>query len=78
MLIRISFASDDFKLQLYRGDLQPTCKCANNTVLLVVGAEHEVDGLDLKDFYESAIGSFDDPVFKAFDRDIILNKVRLF
>ena len=53
VLIRIRPAGDGLKLQADRGDLQPTGEAGDDVVLLLIGTQGEVDGLDLQGFSDT-------------------------
>ena len=76
MFVRVRFAGEAFELQPLGRDLQPGGKGGDDVVLLFVGAEHEIDGLDLQNLDIPSVRGFDDPVMDILDRDIILNKLK--
>ena len=76
MLVRIRLAGEALELQPLRRDLQPGGKRRDDVVLLFVGAQHEVDGLDLQDPDILSIRCLDDPMVDFLHGNIILDELK--
>ena len=76
MLVRIRLAGEALELQPLRRDLQPGGKRRDDVVLLFVGAQHEVDGLDLQDLDIPPVRCLDDPMVDILYGDIILDELK--
>ena len=78
ILVGVRLPGHGFELQSHGGYFQPAGEGGDDPPLLLVGAEQEVDGLNLQDLDKPAISGFDDAVFELFDRNEVLNELQLF
>ena len=76
--VGVGLAGDALELQPHGRDLQPGGEGGNDPELLLVRAEHEVDGLDLQDLDVSVIRGLNDSVPDVLDRDEVLGELQPF
>lgn len=78
ILVGVRLAGHGFELQSHGGYFQPAGESGDDPPLLLVGAEQEVDGLNLQDLDKPAVSGFDDAVFEFFEWNEVLNELQLF
>ena len=76
MAIGVGFPGDALELQVLGRDLQPGGEGGDDVELLLLRAQHEVDGLDLQDLDVAIVRCLNDPVMDASDRDEILDEFK--
>ena len=76
MPIGVGFPCDALELQVLGRNLQPGGKGGDDIELLLLRAQHEVDGLDLQDLDIAIVRCFNDPVMDTPDRDEILDELK--
>ena len=76
--VGVGLAGDALELQPHGRDLQPGGEGGNDPELLLVGAEHKVDGLDFQDLDVAVIRGLNDPVPDVLDRDEVLGELQPF
>ena len=64
-------------MQAHGRDFKPAGKSGNDAPLLLIGAEQEIDGLDLKDLQIASIRGFNDTVSNFFERNVVLDELQM-
>ena len=76
MPIRVGFPGDALELQVLGRNLQPGGEGGDDVELLLLRAQHEVDGLNLQNLDIAIVRCLNDPVMDTPDRDEILDELK--